>query len=311
MRDMRLFDLHCDTLYECAKNKIDLAVNSLQLSLDRGLGAIDDWVQTFAIWIPDELRGQAALEHFKYCYEYFVVQIDKYSDIIVQCKAQEDFAKYPGKCKAVLSVEGGAVLAGDIKNLDLMSECGVKMITLTWNGQNELASGAFSEKDCGLSDFGEQAVERMYELSILPDVSHLSDRAFYDVCRLSNKPFIATHSNLRSICDNPRNLTDDMFGQIVQRKGLVGINLYTAFVNGKEDYFFDELKRHIDKALALGGCDALCIGTDFDGADMPSCLNKIEKMGELYSWLLQNGMDNQLADKIFYKNAYDFFKKAM
>lgn len=308
---MRLFDLHCDTLYECAKKKIDLAVNRLQLSVDRGLSVFDDWVQTFAIWIPDELRGQAALEHFKYCYEYFVVQIDKYSDIIVQCKAQEDFIKYPAKCKAVLSVEGGAVLAGDIKNLDLMNGCGVKMITLTWNDQNELASGAFSEKDNGLSDFGKQAVKRMYELSILPDVSHLSDKAFYDVCSLSNKPFIATHSNLRSICQNPRNLTDDMFKQIAQRKGIVGINLYTAFVNGKEDYLLDELKQHIDKAIALGGCDALCIGTDFDGADMPTCLNKVEKMNQLHDYLLQNGMDKQLVDKIFYKNAYDFFIKAM
>ena len=108
-------------------------------------------------------------------------------------------------------------------------------MTLTWNEMNEIGSGVLSEDKCGLTDFGKLAVAEMEKYGIVIDISHSSDELFYDVVNQTNKPFIATHSDSRTITQNPRNLTDEQIKIITQRGGLIGLNLHNAFLNNNPD----------------------------------------------------------------------------
>ena len=182
------------------------------------------------------------------------------------------------------------------------------MLTLTWNGENELGSGSDTKK--GLTDFGRAAVHRMEDAGILVDVSHLNDQGFADLTRIARKPFIATHSNSRAVCDHPRNLTDEQFCTIRDMGGLVGINYYRFFI--REDGItadITDLIAHIDHFLALGGEDILCCGSDFDGAEIPPYLNSIDKVANLHAALLAHGIDEEVIQKILFENVHRFFNK--
>ncbi|MBR6407149.1 MAG: membrane dipeptidase [Clostridia bacterium] len=304
---MKLFDLHCDTLYECAVKNIDMKINDLQISLERG-AKYSPWFQCFAVWMPDELRGHAAEEHFDRCYEYLQRQIDKHSDFIVQYTGG-DFDGADKRCRAVLTVEGGSAFAGKPERILYLKKCGVAAVTLTWNGANEICDGVMTENAGGLTDFGFDCVREMESCGIVVDVSHISQKGFWDVDSVAQKPYIATHSNSGFIRSHVRNLTDEQFTAIKNRGGLVGINLYTKFVADGDDYTLEQLKRHIDHFLSLGGERVLAIGTDFDGAQMPSCLGDISRLDSLYDYLLQGGCSEQLCDDIFFNNAYSFMRK--
>jgi membrane dipeptidase len=146
------------------------------------------------------------------------------------------------------------------------------MLTLTWNGKNDIASG--NDTADGMSDFGREAVRALEDHRIVVDVSHLNDAGFADLLHVATRPFVASHSNSRAVCPHPRNLTDAQFGEIRDRGGLVGINYYRAFiadVPAGKDVTFDQLSRHIDHFLSLGGEKVLALGSDFDGSDTP-CL---------------------------------------
>jgi len=179
---MKLFDLHCDTLYECYKTGCGLGRNGLHVDLERGLSA-DAWAQAFAVWMPDELRGEDAWRQcravLEMVYEQSVCNADKMA--IVTTPEHMDKAFREHKCAAILTVEGGSALAGRLDTLDLLAGYGVKLITVTWNGSNELGCGCLSGCDDGLTMFGKAAVQRMAELGIVPDVSHLNQRGFWDV----------------------------------------------------------------------------------------------------------------------------------
>ena len=124
-----------------------------------------------------------------------------------------------GKCALILSAESGACLGGRLERVEELYEAGVRFLGLVWNGENELGSGHSNEKR-GLTEFGRQVIRRMEQLSMIVDVSHLNDRGFDQVCEVGERPFIATHSNLRSVAGHMRNLTEDQFQEIVRRGGL-------------------------------------------------------------------------------------------
>lgn len=305
---MRLFDLHCDTLYECATKNLDLYANDLQLSLKDGL-QYHPWGQTFAIWMPNEKRGQDAFDHFDRCYHIFQEQLKKHEPHMIHCIDGKDIlaAEQAGKCAAVLSVEGGAATGGQIERLALMRRLGVRLLTLTWNGSCEIGDGAVSEKQAGLTAFGLQAVAACERLGIIVDVSHLSEKGFFEVAEMATHPFVATHSNASAVFDCPRNLTDVQFALIRDSGGLVGINFCPYFVCGREnDATFEEIERHIAHFLDHGGEKTICIGTDFDGAPMPSQLSGIDKLTSFAEYLLTKGYSESIIDCFFYKNARDF-----
>lgn len=305
---MRLFDLHCDTLYEALMQKKPLMRNDLQLSFARG-GCFSPWVQTLAVWIPDRLRGEAAFALFARAAEYLQQQLSEMPARF--CREPADFTCVQEEkgLGVMLAVEGGAVLGGKIENIEKLARRGVRMLTLTWNGPNELGGGALDEEKRGLTPFGRAALAEMERHGIVVDLSHACDRLFEDVLAASSRPVVATHSNPRAVCGHARNLTDAQFAAIAGRGGLVGLNFYPAFVTGGEDASFDDLYRHIEHFWALGGENILAIGSDFDGAQMPSCLQGVEALPAFYEFLLSKNIHESLVDRLFFGNAYDFFAK--
>ena len=153
---------------------------------------------------PDEIRGEEAVEYFKVHRDYLKKLTKKQPELAEQAYTAEDIECITnvGKCAVVLSVESGAALGGKLENVDMLADSGVKMLTLVWNGINELGSGHNTEQ--GLTDFGKQVIRKMEERKIIVDVSHLNDPGFEDVCEIATKPFIATHSNLRAVCSHRR-----------------------------------------------------------------------------------------------------------
>ena len=207
---MKLFDLHCDTIERMEEKGENMLTDKTQLSL-KYLPQIEKWCQTFAIFIPDSKRGAAAVEYYERVRAYFHKMLREHSDIVEMVNTPSDIEKITAKkkCAAILSVEGAAVLDGKLENVEKLAKDGVKMMTLTWNGENELASGN-KNPEMGFTDFGREAVKEMEKQNIIVDVSHLNDKSMEQLMGgIATKPIIATHSNLRSICSHKRNLTEE------------------------------------------------------------------------------------------------------
>lgn len=303
---MNYFDLHCDTASECYQNRLGLYSNGLHISLEK-TEKFGRWAQVFAVWITDELRGEAAFRHFTAVCRDFKEKLRQAGrDAPVLCTDGEALqrANGEGRNMALLSIEGAAALGGELAHLDAAYEEGVRMITLTWNGPNELGDGCMTPQADGLSRFGKEAVRRMGELGVTVDVSHLSEKGFWDVARLARGPFVATHSDSKSVQDHPRNLTDDQFREIVRCGGLVGLNLYAPFVGGAGG--ISDLLRHAERFLSLGGEKTLAIGADFDGCDLHAEIRGVEDMDQLYA-AMRDRFGQKTADDIFFNNAYRFF----
>lgn len=306
---LKLFDLHCDTLLRALDENGGIVDNDYQLSVLRGrkYGA---WAQCFAVWIPDECRGDAAISLFKRANQLFDREIQENSGLICKCKNADDIknAVDAHKCAAILTVEGGAALAGDIRNLDYLHDCGVKMMTLTWNGSCEIGGGSLVKApNDGITEFGKDVIRRMAELSIAIDISHASDTLFYDVASIVDAPLVASHSNSRAVCLHRRNLTDEQFSVIKGRGGLVGLNFARQFLSDGDSASGYDILRHAEHFLALGGEKVVCLGTDFDGADVISDVPCVERMDVLYELFLKHNYSEGLVADIFFNNAFDFF----
>lgn len=303
---MKLFDLHCDTLYRAFFENGGLFNNDFHISFDR-IDSIEPYIQCMAIWVPDEFRNKNAMQLFENCRKKLNDELKDTNIKIIY--SQDDIIETESKKSkgVVLTVEGGAVLGGKLENVDYLAECGVKIMTLTWNGNCELGDGIGVEGAKGLTDFGKSVVAKMEQNGIVVDVSHSSVPMFYDVAELSTKPFCTTHSNSKQICPHRRNLTDEQFSIIKDKGGIVGLNLSRGFLREDEDKacMLDVL-RHAEHFLSLGGEKTLAIGTDFDGTDIPIDMTGIESMNKLYELFLKHNYNEKLLEDIFFNNARNF-----
>ena len=268
------------------------------------------WFQCYAAWIPDPIRGPKALEHYRNLYAEFQKQLQENAENMLQCKTIEDFLEIEmgNRQGAIFAVENGAALSGNLNVLQEMHQNGVKIMTLTWNETNEIGDGAGVEHPKGLTSFGKTVVKEMERLGVIVDVSHASDALFYDVAQLAEKPFIATHSNCRSICNHKRNLTDEQIKIICQRNGLIGLNFTDTFLKEDGHADFSDILRHVQHFLELGGENILAIGSDFDGTDLPASLFGIQSIRDLAQYFSKHAFSDELIDKIFYRNAFRFFR---
>lgn len=301
---MRIFDLHCDTITECLRFNQSLYQNELHLDLKRG-NQYQTWIQVFAFWINDCYRGERAYQQFLLQRELFLNELKNHPNEIELYHIGKEPS--PHKCNAIMAVEGGHVLGGDIRKIEELSKMGITYLTLTWNADNEIGCGAQGSDD-GLTPFGKEVVRELERCNMIVDVSHLNEAGFWDVCEIATKPIMATHSNARAVHDNKRNLRDSQLTFLIEQDGLCGLNFFTQFVNGTKDYTLDELKRHVDHVLCLGGEHILAIGSDFDGALMPKVLNGVQTLYILYENMVKWYGDT-IANKVFYENAYCFYKR--
>ena len=303
---MSLFDLHCDTITECWKTGNGLRENGLALSLCRGRG-LAPWCQTFALFLPDDCRGERAVARYEALLAAYRRELACSADLVAPCATAAAIASATaeGKCAALLAVEGGAALAGDVDRVDVLAADGVKLLTLTWNGDNELASGVKGSGG-GLTPTGRAVVKRLAERHIVCDLSHLNERGFWEIAAMGLAPLVATHSNLRSVHDHPRNLTDEQFRAVVASGGVVGLNFYRDVLGPGA---LESVYAHLSRALDLGGEDAVAIGSDFDGAEIEFALNSVDKTAILWQYLLDRGLAEKTLQKFFFNNALRLFGK--
>jgi membrane dipeptidase len=302
-----LFDCHCDTITTAMREKQDIYDNSLHISLKR-LQEFKRAVQVFAIWLDDDLiddgfkNANSAIDFFESC-------LNKHGDILVKATNEETLAKCnEGKIAAILSVEGGEAIGDSLDNTDYLYGRGVRLATLTWNRENNLGYGAQTGSKKPLKPFGIQALKRMEKLGIIVDVSHLNEAGFWSVCENSAKPFIASHSNAKSLCRHYRNLTDEQLKAMRASGSMVGINLFPPFLNESETACIDDILRHTEYMGNIIGEDRLCLGCDFDGIDKtPRDIHNVSELDKLYNAFI-NSFGKSVADKIFFENIYEFMR---
>ena len=304
---MRLFDLHCDTLYRAYTEGKTLFEPDFHISFDRAQ-EIAPYIQCLAVWIPDEYRNETAVQLFEGCVRKLEEQLaGRHIQRCVTAADLERVAQDNGT-GIILTVEGGAVLAGNLANIQRLKQAGVRMMTLTWNGRNELGDGVGVEKAGGLTAFGRQVVGALEENGIVVDISHASERLFYDTAEVSRLPFVASHSDAKTVCPHRRNLTDEQFRVICERGGLVGLNFCRDFLHKQStNAKMYDIIRNAEHFLALGGEKTLAIGGDFDGADIPADMDGIHSMPALYEMFLHHNYSETLVRDIFFNNALDFF----
>ena len=301
---MKFFDLHCDTLTKCMDTKEELYKNTKQNSLEQLLG-FETPVQLFAVFTDDEFVPYA-YKYAKSAIEYFYAQKDKYGD----CLYIYDKTAKQNAVGAILSIEGGEPV-DSIEALDEFYMLGVRLMTLTWNRVNKIGSGMTSGSEDGLTQFGRQVVRKMNKKGMIIDVSHLNLRGFEDVSKLSERPFVASHSNSFTLCAHGRNLRDWQINEIKACGGLIGLNLYPPFLNesGKADIY--DILKHTSYFLDKGCGDVLCLGCDMDGiSHTPQDIECTADMYKVYSVFCEN-FGKTVSDKIFFDNARAFFDKML
>ncbi len=212
-------------------------------------------------------------------------------------------AKDVEKGGALLSVEGGNALCGRLSALRMLYKLGVRSLTLTWNGRNELGVGASEGEDAaGLTDVGKNVVSLMNKLGMIVDVSHLSEKGFWDVAKTSDKAFIASHSNAKKLCGHWRNLTDEQIKEIIKRNGFIGINFCSDFLREGGSKISD-IMRHIEHILSFGGENVVGFGGDFDGVDdLPEGIFGVQDMEKIINELLKQNYHETVINNILYGN---------
>ena len=304
----KIADMHCDTATEAYDKKLSIYNNNLHVDLRRLVATKTD-VQFFAVWISPRYASNGYTRATEVI-ECFKKQCDENKNIITLVTNPSDLDNDDGKAKAVLSIEGGEALEGEAENLEKLHNMGVRLMTLTWNGSNELGQGAMSGNQ-GLTVFGKDIVRRMNRLGMIVDVSHLSEAGFWDVAQVSLAPFVASHSNANSVCNHPRNLTDEQIKHLIRTNGFIGINLYPPFLTDGEATI-DHIYAHIDHCLSLGAEDILGFGADFDGIDRTPCeIAGIEDMHKIIDYLLKKGLTDRVVGKITSKNLIRVTKEIM
>lgn len=276
---MKYVDMHCDTITGLYRNKGSLRENDMHIDLGK-MKKGECLLQNFAIftYLPkqDASFTRAAID-------YYYEQMDANKDLIAPAYCYDDIIKNEtnGLMNGLLTLEEGAVIDNDLAKLDDYYNLGVRMITLTWNFANGIGFPNFTpvegmerpemlritnQKD-GLTDFGIQYVRRMEELGMIVDVSHLSDAGFYDVVKYSTKPFVASHSNARSVCGVARNLTDEMICLLAEKGGVTGLNYCSSFIDDNDTGYTSiaSMVEHVRHIAKVGGIDCIGLGSDFDG----------------------------------------------
>lgn len=300
--------MHCDTLVNYQEEGKDFLSEGTMFSL-RNLPLFHRLCQTMAIFVPDTVRGPEAEAYFDRNCAYFKTLLKKQGDLAAQARSGEEIDRITGegKCALILSAESGACLGGRLERVEELYQEGVRFLGLVWNGENELGSGHNTKK--GLTDFGIRVIRRMEQLRMVADVSHLNDRGFDMVCEVSSRPFVATHSNLRSVASHVRNLTEEQFQEIVRRKGLVGLNLYRSFLSDEGKGDLEALCRHVYRMLELGGEDVIACGSDFDGADIDQSLAGPEKFAAAAEYLMERKIPEKAVKKMFFTNSLEFCRR--
>lgn len=312
---MRIVDFHCDALSKLLKDDELSFEGNKPGVLDVTYGRLREsgtLLQTFAVYIssksPGEREIDPILENIDLLYEKVLSLPDMR---LVRSASDLEACMHDGKTGALLSLEGIKGLQGRTSMLRILHRLGVRAAGFTWNDANWAADGVMEPRGGGLTAAGAKFVRACNELGIIIDVSHMSERAFWDTAALSSKPFIASHSNAQALCNHPRNLTDLQIKAIIECGGLIGITYVPYFVRSDGIATIDDVLAHVEHICSLGGENHLMLGSDFDGIE--SYVESLTHPGQverLRNAILKRFSETQ-TERIMAGNAVDFLRKQL
>lgn len=304
-----VFDLHCDTALALLGKDLldskDLKKNDLHIDLDRAK-VLPGYCQCFACFTTPFMREwhHASAEIiFQREMDMILSQLERHKRTISQVYSAQEVRQNleKGKMSAILTIEGPAGFGFDPALLEDLYKVGFRISTLGWNEQNTLIGS--HKTGGGLTDLGKEYVKEAQRCGMVVDVSHCSDEGFWDIMKVTEKPIIASHSNSRAVCNNSRNLTDDMFRAIVETGGVAGFNQCAPFVGEKAD--LDTVCDHILHFMELNPDGRhIALGGDLDGCHhLPAGFDGIQSYPAMAQRLLERGVDEKLLMNIFWNNA--------
>lgn len=319
---MFYIDFHIDTLMRWLvdKNKgevsnIDLWKNDYHVDIERLIKS-NYAAQFFACFICLGEEPIYKISHYDdalKAIDIFHEQVSKNPEKIVFASSYQDYIanKNNNRLSAFLTIEEGGIIDGKVERLEELYNKGVRAITLTWNYENCIGypNSGYKFKDYGLKPFGIEVVEKMNDLGIIVDVSHLSDAGFNDVYKYSKKPFMATHSNSRAMHEHCRNLTDEMVKKLADKGGITGINFCGVFLQKENVSKIDDMITHIRHLINVGGLEIVGLGTDFDGIDGELEIKGAGDIHILAEAMEKNKFTSKEIEAVCYKNAEAFFKR--
>lgn len=299
---MKLFDLHCDTPLELFLKKEKLCRNSLHISLEKA-GKFERYIQCAAIWSDPQLTEDECFRRFFEAAEYFKGELSLCGVPLIKTKKDLNNCTQRG---AILAIEGARLLRGEPDGIAALYNEGVRILTLVWKG-SDLAGGAWDTNE-PLSPQGTECVEMCFDTGIIPDVSHGSPELIARVLDIAEKRGVsplATHSNSYSVYPHRRNLSDELFRRICHMGGLCGINLCPDHLCGG-NASCDDVLRHIERYINLGGEENIALGCDFDGiSEVPDGIEDISRLPRLYDAVAKH-FGAKSADRLFFENAYKY-----
>lgn len=311
-------DMHCDTLmtgfFDKAHDVYDLPGKMNDVKRMHEAQTLGQFFAIFFPPRPEDLPADAPKRpsipdddtYFSICRQCLVNTLEEHADILASAhNAQEIQNNFKaGKQSAILTIEDGRAVRGDMARLQHFYDCGVRAMALTWNFANCFGFPNSKDPDvmnAGLTEFGKEAIGVMNEMGMLIDVSHLSDGGFYDVAKLTKKPFVATHSNCRALSPHTRNLTDDMIRLLAEKGGVSGINFGASFLDAdttSQNSRVSRLADHIEHFIQVGGEDCVGLGTDFDGIGGHLEIAQPTDMYQLFDELQRRGLSSRQIDKV-------------
>lgn len=313
--------MHCDTIttiYDRIQKGSDetLRKNSLQIDFEK-LDKSNYLLQNFAVFFDKEVWAENLFYEAMLRIDFFQKELARNSELIRQVTTHDEILRNEkeNRISALLTLEGGEILEGNVDNLIKFHEKGVRMITLTWNYDNELGYCHFDTEGKGLTKRGFEVVECMEELHMIPDVSHGSDALFFDVCEVAKKPFVASHSNARSVCDRTRNMSDEMIRALAEHGGVMGMNFFAGFTSAKarEDgiCYLEDILGHMKHVVNVGGIECLGLGSDFDGIPTEVEWENAGRMDFVFEGMKKAGFSASECDKICRENVLRLYKECL
>ena len=315
-------DMHCDTISKIWRLRqegkpVCLGENDLAVDLKK-MKEGGYLLQNFAMFVyldPDRDPLVNVLELIDVYYRELeenrdrIAPVYRYADIAANREA--------GKLSALLTVEEGGVCKGSIEVLRNLYRLGVRMMTLTWNFENEIGYPGVNlrneamDASVGLKPRGIEILREMDELGMIVDVSHLGDGGFWDVVKYTKGPFVASHSNARSVCGHSRNLTDDMIKALADKGGVMGLNFCGDFLREGSRGTLEEMIAHLRHIKNVGGAGVLGLGSDFDGIDNVPEVSDASRMPLLAAAMERAGFTAREIDDVFSGNVLRVYREIL
>lgn len=331
---MKVVDMHCDTIAEIFNRRregeeLSIQSNSLHIDLEK-MKKGDYLLQNFGLFTHLE-KEPKPFEYAMKLVDTFYTELEAHKDEIgiVRCWDDIEANRKAGKMSALMTLEEGGVCQGELAFLRDFYRLGARMMTLTWNFENELGfpnhllredgkkPKYVPDTEHGLKEKGIAFVQEMERLGMIIDISHLNDAGIWDVFRYTTKPFVASHSNARALASHPRNLTDEMIRALANRGGVAGINFYASFLRDDENgeapvhSYCRDMVTHMKHMREIGGIGCIGLGTDFDGIDSIVEMKDCSGMQMLADEMNAQGFTTGEIEAVFHENVLRVYQEVL